>query len=192
VKYLIMLIIPFASLISATSGNLIQFFYSSQFSAAGTPLSILMFGMCFFSIFTLLTTIINASGRPTTSMIFGIATILVNVMLNLALIPVYQLVGAALATSVSILFGILLAGSYVYAKFKALMNFSSLLKILLASTVIFLISMIYAFSGIALLAQYVILFALYFLLLYLLKGMIEEDIQRGKVILKTVIQTKGC
>jgi stage V sporulation protein B len=187
-RYLTMLLIPVAFLISATSKDLIELFYSSKFSSAGEPLSILIFGMSFFSVFTLLVTIINASGRPAVSMIFAIIIIPVSVVLNLILIPAYQLVGAAMATSISILFGVLIAGSYVYTKYRTLLNFSSLLKILSASLMIFMIAIICKASGSFLLVEYVILLNLYFLLLYFFKAIIQEDIEKGKVILKMIIK----
>jgi O-antigen/teichoic acid export membrane protein len=185
-KYLAMLLIPTAFLVSATSKNLVTLFYSNQFSSAGEPLKILIFGMLFFSIFTLLITVINASGRPIISMVFGLVIIPLNITLNLILIPSYQLVGAALATSFSILFGLFVAGIYVYSKFKALVDFGMLVKILVASLVIFAIAIVFPVSGFFLLVEYAILFVFYFLLLYLLKSVITEDIKRAKVVLKTI------
>ena len=189
-KYLTMLIIPIAFLVSATSKNLINLFYSEQFTAAGIPLSILIFGMSFFSIFTLLITVINASGRPITSMIFGLVMIPISVVLNLILIPAYQLLGAALATSISVLFGVLIAGTYVYMKFKTFMYGGSIMKIVLASGIIFFISLLYQPSGLALLVQYIILFGFYFLLLYFLKELSPEDMAKGRLILRTITQAK--
>jgi O-antigen/teichoic acid export membrane protein len=107
------------------------------------------------------------------------------------LIPVFQLIGAALATSISVFFGVLIAGLYVYAKFKTFLNFSSILKILLASTVISVISLVYQVSGLILLIQYLILFAIYLILLYFLKGVKQEDIEKGKVLLRIFRHTNA-
>ena len=190
-KYLIMLISPVAFIVSATSKDLVQLFYSTQFSNAGAPLSILIFGMSFFSIFTLFISIINASGRPTISMIFAFVMIPISIVLNLSLIPGYQLTGAALATSISLFFGVLVAGVYVYMKFKTFLYYRSLVKILSASVVISLAAKFSTISGFLLIPEYFILFTVYLLLLYLLREIGKEDIEKVKVILAGLTQPRG-
>lgn len=189
-RYMMMMLVPIAFLISATSRNLVQLFYSSRFIAAAAPLSILIFGMAFFSVFLLLTTIINASGSPIISMIFVIIMIPIDIVLNLMLIPRFQLVGAAMATSISIFVGMFIAGIYVYTRFKTFVSSSAFLKVLLASVVISLISVAYSFSGPILVVQYIVLFTFYFSLLYFLKEIFREDINRMKVISKMFVKSK--
>jgi stage V sporulation protein B len=187
-RYLLILLIPIVFLVSATSKNLVTLFYSNQFSAAGQPLRFLIFGVLFFSTFTLLVTVINASGRPFISMVFGLAVIPLNILLNIVLIPAYQLTGAAFATVLSILLGLVGAAIYVYAKFGVLFDFTSFLKILCSSVVIFAIATIFPMSGIALLAEYLVLFAIYLFMMYLLKSAITEDMHKVTLALKRIVQ----
>jgi O-antigen/teichoic acid export membrane protein len=121
-------------------------------------------------------------------MVFGLAVVPLNILLNLLLIPAYQLTGAAFATSLSILFGLVGAGIYVYSKFGVLFDFTSFWKILLSSLVIFAIAMAFPMSGIALLAEYFVLFAVYLFMMYLLKSAITEDVRKVTFVLKRIVQ----
>ena len=79
---------------------------------------------------------------------------------------------------------------YVYTRFKTFVSSSAFLKVLLASVVISLISVAYSFSGPILVVQYIVLFTFYFSLLYFLKEIFREDINRMKVISKMFVKSK--
>jgi len=182
-RYTLIILLPIAFIVSGTASNLVQTLYSSKFAGAGTPLSILIFGLSFFSVLMILSTIIMATGRPKTSMILAIGIVPVNIALNFILIPRYQLAGAALAVSISFLFGLSIAAAYVYARFKTLISPLSLLRISMASLIIYIISNIFPVSGVALIGYCVFLFALYIALLFLFGEIQKEDIRVAKDIL---------
>jgi len=186
-RYTAMILVPIASVVSGTAESLVRTVYSSGFAGAGTPLSILIFGISIFSVFMILSTIIMATGRPKISMIIALGIVPINIVLNYMLIPRYELVGAALATLVSFLGGLCVAAVYIYVKFKTLMSIFSLLRISAASVIIFIISIKLSFTGMALAGEYIVLFALYVALLFFFGEIRREDMRIAKDILAGIL-----
>jgi stage V sporulation protein B len=183
-RYLLLLLTPLILLVSATSDSLINLFYSSTYLPASTSLSILVFGFGFFTILSILTTIITASGRPRVSMLIVLVLVPLSIVFNMFLIPIYQLEGAALATTVTSLFGVCFAAGYVFKRFKTLINAKSFVNICVASIVIYAIAFRLSLPLFFLPFLYVLLFALYFGILFLMKELNEEDLKTFKGIIQ--------
>ena len=184
-RYLLMFLIPLILLVSATSESLVSLFYSSAYLPASPPLSILVFGLGFFTILSIMTTIITASGRPRVSMLIALALVPLCVVFNMFLIPIYQLEGAALATTVTSLLGMCFAAGYVFKRFKTLINAKSFVKICAASIVIYVIALSLSLPLFLLPLLYIFLFALYFGILSLMQELSKEDIETFKRIIFT-------
>lgn len=182
-RYMLMILIPSTVLISTTSENLISLVYTDVYSAGGPPLRILIYGLAFFSVFGMLTAVINASGRPKVSMLIAFVLIPIHIILNLLLIPYYELVGAALAISLVGLMAIVLAGAYVFIRFKALVRGRTFFNITIASLVIFILSWMFPFQGILLLLSYLFFLSVYFGILWILRELKKEDLELVKDII---------
>ena len=176
-RYLLLLMLPIVAILSATSGTVLEIFYSNKYTGAASALSILLFGGAFSVILSILASVIIGCGEPRVSMYFALILFPMDIILNRLLIPFYGLNGAALATTLTFLFGTLMAGVYIYYKFRTLMGLLSFLKITLASVIVYFISIKFSVSGIAVFGEYLLLFILYFLLLFLFKEIKKEDIQ---------------
>ena len=180
-----MFLIPIILLVSATSESLVSLFYSSTYLPASPPLSILVFGVGFFTILSIMTTIITASGRPRVSMLIVLILVSLSLLLNVILILLYQLDEAALATTITSFLGMGLAAGYVFKRFKTLINAKSFVKICVASIVIYVIALRLSLPLFFLPLLYIILFALYFGILSLMKELSKEDIETFKKIVFT-------
>lgn len=186
-RYMLMLLIPGVLLISATSSDLIALAYSSRYAEAADPLSILIFGLAFLAVFLVLAHIIMGGGKP--NVVFGITLLLVamDVALNITLIPRYELMGAAWATTLTALVGMIVAAIYVFRRFKALVSARSFIKICLASLAIYFIAYFLTRhaspSPFFLPLIYGGLFAVYFGLLLLMKEFSKEDVETIKRII---------
>jgi len=176
-RYMLLLLIPGALLVSATSENLISLVYTTIYINAAPSLSILIFGLSFLSVFVILTTIITASGKPNVSMIVALILVPIDIVLNLTLIPIYELKGAALATTITAFIGLVIAAAYVFQRFGTLMSPISFIRISGASLIIYFVALSYPFSGILLVGNYVFLFLVYLGLLWVLRELNEEDIK---------------
>jgi len=176
-RYLLMLLIPGVLIIVSAPGELLNLFYSSLYLPAAFPLVILVIGLGFLTVFQILTTIIMASGRPKISMSIVLLLMPIAISLNLFLVPIYELNGAALSVAITSLLGLTITAVYVWRYFRALVRIKSFLKILIASFAIFYISWQLHYSGFLLILQYLGLFLLYFGILVLLKEVDVRDLE---------------
>jgi len=139
------------------------------------------------TIFSLLSSVIAGSGKPKIPMIIIIISTIVSLMLNIFLVPLYGLNGAAIATTAACLLGLIISGFLVFKKFNALMDLKSFLKILVGSLIISFLGKIWASEGFLLIAEYIVLFLIYFAALFLFKEIKKTDIEIIKnIILKKV------
>lgn len=81
--------------------RLVRAVYGSQFADAGVALRLILPGIVAYSVVAVLSRYITGRGRPGTGTLILVAGLVVNIGINLLLIPVYGIVGAAAASSVS-------------------------------------------------------------------------------------------
>ena len=127
--------------------------------------------------------IIQASNNPKFAVIFGAITVFLDILLNLFLVPQYGLLGAALATTISLFIGMIISAVYVFSKFKTMLEIKSFIRILIAGIILYAIASFYAFEGILLVVEGIILVALYVGILFVLRELKEKDFN---VLLKMV------
>ena len=173
---MLMLLVPTALMIHATSSKLINLFYSSDYVAAAHPLGILVFGISFLSATLALATIMQGYGVPSIPLAIFLILIPANICLQIIMIPRYELFGAALATSLTCLTGLIISCAYIKKLFKILVDLISFIKIVLASSIIYYIALKFSFNGFLLIFSYIGLFLLYFLILLLIKEIKRKDI----------------
>ena len=106
--------IPAVLIISYMSDELITLVYSGEYAGGAEVLGILIFGIGFYSLFFLFTTILNGGGRPRDSLILSVVVLGLDVVLNFLLVPRYEMIGAAAATAGACMMGFVVAGVCVY------------------------------------------------------------------------------
>lgn len=174
-RYALMLIIPSVLLIATTSNQLLELIYSSVYTPASVSLSILAFAYGFFSIFTILCTIINGSGKPKYSLLLSLFGTIIITLLCILLIPQYNIVGAAIASLVSNFLVMLIAAIYISNRFNKFINFYSLIRIILSSIIVSVVAIFIILPVTMLPLLYLALFAIYLLLLKVMKEFNEND-----------------
>ena len=183
IRYSFILLALIATLISANSKAVLSLLYTDKYLPAAFPLSILVFGVLFFALFVISTTIISGSGYPKNSIKIGLFVLFLDVVLNYILIPKYHLIGAAIASTLAMLAGVILCALYLTFKFKAFMPRASFLKIALSGLIVYLLSSSFRISGILLLIELIFFAIVYFLLLVFIKELKQSDINRLKGLL---------
>jgi O-antigen/teichoic acid export membrane protein len=168
-KYLVLLLLPMVLIISASSSSLIRLFYSGKYEPAAYPLAVLVIGLGAFTIFNILTTVINAAGRPRVPMIMTAVLVPMAVGLNWFLISAYQLNGAAIATTITGLAGMVMASAYIIKMFGPFMEIVSFIRMLLASILTYVIAIEVQVTGPFLILWYAFLFGIYLGILVLVK-----------------------
>ncbi len=83
--------------------RLVRFVYGTQFADAGVALRLILPGIVAYSVVAVLSRYITGRGKPGTGTLILIGGLVVNIAINLVLIPRYGIDGAATASSISYL-----------------------------------------------------------------------------------------
>lgn len=179
-RYVLLLLLPGTAVIAATAKPLVMLLYRSEYAAAGIPLSILVVGTAALTLSYLFAVVLNAASRPLLSASVAFGMIAISVALNIVLIPMFGLVGAALATSVASLLSFAAFFAIVYFKFGMPFLWKSFAKIVLSSLLIFIIALQFDYANkFVLPAVYLFLGAVYAACLFLMKELRSGDFRRA-------------
>jgi O-antigen/teichoic acid export membrane protein len=176
--YMLVLSVPIVTGLIFLSQKIILTIYGNQFINSVIALQILGFALFFTSMNFLMGYLLNSIDKQKLFTITtGTATV-VNILLNLILIPLYSYIGAAIATVVS---EILNFGMLYYFTKKS--NFSiNILKLItkpLIAGIIMLIGLYYL-TGLSIIILPIIGAIIYFSVLFIIKGLGKEEIDLVK------------
>lgn len=186
-RLILILLIPGTLLIAATSEQIIHLLYSTAYLPAAPSLSILIFASGFLTVFTVLANILNGAGEPKKSLWISALGVAITTFSCLFMVPKYGLVGAALSTTLGSFVAMVIATYFVYKRFRALIPINSVLKIILASLVIYFLTKIISVPVILLPLLYIILFGIYIFMLILLKEVTKDDWKQIRGLIPTWI-----
>lgn len=164
-KYLLLFLVPISAFISGASPQILAMIYSREYRPASGALSILIFGIALLVVFHFLSAIISGSGRPRIPMALAMVLIPLDILLNVAFIRSSGLKGAALATTLTCLLGVMGAGFYVRKRFGVLIGSASFFKIMSCSLILFIIPVIFPLRGALVIPCGIALFLVYLLVL---------------------------
>ncbi|MBI4854727.1 MAG: oligosaccharide flippase family protein [Acidobacteria bacterium] len=139
-KYTLMLMALSATIFSSNARVVLEVLYNKEYAIGATSLTIAAYGLMFFGLIYILTTIISSSGKPRVSLIVGIITLTVSVSLNILLIPEYEIIGAALATTIAMFVGVITATIYIHSTFKACFSLKSVTSTFIAAISMYLVN----------------------------------------------------
>ena len=141
----LLLIIP--SIIGAIALNLYRFevmdlLYKAHAEEAGTIFGILMISFVFVSISIISGTLLTANGNIRKLNIIAIFSVLINIILNLVLIPRYQAMGSAVASMITQFFAALLQMIWLIKIFKYYPRMTTMAQFMLFISVLILIGIL--------------------------------------------------
>ncbi|MFP5263958.1 MAG: lipopolysaccharide biosynthesis protein [Blastocatellia bacterium] len=184
-RYTLLIMAPLATLLSANAAEVLRVYYPADYQAGGPALAVVAYGMLFFGLLYVITTIISAGGRPSMSLATAAVTLVISIALNAALIPAYGLTGAATATTASMFSGVVMGGGYVLAKYGALMPRMSLLRIATCAGLVYLASPLFTpASKLMIIAKLVLLSLVYCVALVATGEVGRGDLAAVKRVLK--------
>src|SRR5882724_1815864 len=177
-RYTLMVMALTATLFSSSASGVLRWIYRDTYQAGSPALRIVAFGMLFFGLLYIVTTIISASGQPGVCLFIGVITLVTSTALNALLIPSRGLVGAATATTVSMLVGTVLACAYLWRRFRTLMSFTSTLRIAACAGVVYGASLLFSpASKVLVIAQLIGLSVTYVMVLVLSGELGRDDLR---------------
>ncbi|MDB2252225.1 polysaccharide biosynthesis C-terminal domain-containing protein [Halorubrum ezzemoulense] len=115
VKYSLILVLLLAIGIGVLSKPFIGLYFGPKYEVASTPLRILLPGVVFYSLFYVIYGIELSHERPVLTLGATCIASITNIILNLLLIPMYGLSGAALASSIG--YTLLFIFNYISLKY---------------------------------------------------------------------------
>lgn len=182
-RYLIILIVPSIVLASATSKELIILFFSNKYIEAAPILSILMIGLGCLSFYLLLANIVAGAGKAKAGLYITGGMIVISAILGMFFIPMFGLIGAAWQTTIAGAVGLIALAIYTFQVFKISYPIRSTINVCIATVCAVLPTYFWKVSGVILLGQYVLLGALFLVILWLLKEITDKDIAYAKSII---------
>ncbi len=183
-RLMVMFLIPISVLMSVYSAPILQIFYGHKFLDAAGPMSILMSGVAFLTVFYVMAFALNGAGKVKAPMIISFVGLAANIILSYFFIRKYSLLGAAAATSITSLLVMILVLAYSYRFFGYLFKLSSFLKIVVSSAVMYFLSTFLGGGHYVFVIWSVVLFAVYLGILFAFKEFGPSDLELMGQLLK--------
>ncbi|MFC2143104.1 flippase [Candidatus Aenigmatarchaeota archaeon] len=108
------IVVPFVVVLFTFPEIIINLLFGSKYILASEPLRILAIGSVFYTIFCLFQNSLIAIGKPKINTKIIIFMSIINIILNLVLIPGFGIVGAAITSAISFLIGAIT--SYIFLR----------------------------------------------------------------------------
>jgi len=185
-KWIFSLTIPFATIFIVYPNIILTFLMGQSYGAADTVLRIITIGYLIHIILGLNGMSLMVFGKTKYLMLASLVGAIINIILNIFLIPVYSIIGAAIASLVAYA-TINILNSYKLYKISSIHPLTKkYLKPLLISIfllmIIFIIGKIITVTFWILILLFVIYITLYIILIILTKSLEREDIEMVKTI----------
>ena len=156
---------------------LLLYFKDPSYVAGASALGILAFGMTFYSIFSISTSIIQGIDNPRIPMYILIVGSVITGLLSWILVPAMGIAGGALATTVACFLMMIPCVYFVFKLTKTSPPTKSIVKILLATAVMAVVGFFIPKTTLFLFPGIVLCMIVYFFALVFLKFFTEEDIE---------------
>ncbi len=155
---------------------IVNIFYGNAYKSVTQPMQILVIGISFLTVFYVLSFVFSGSGKVKLPMWIALTGMLLNIILNLILIPKYHLIGAAIATSGTSFFVMLASLHYIKKYFKVSIRTRSILKVLSIAGLTFMIAVFLPAKNYLFIVWSLCLALFYFAILYLWNEIDNRDL----------------
>lgn len=183
-RFMIVFLAPSIILMSAFAKPIINLFYGDIYSSAAIPMSILVWGVGFLTIFYVFCFVMSGANKVKKPMILSIIGLAINTILNYFFIKNYGIVGSAIATSITSILITLIMLYFIWKDFGVKIKILSFLKIISAGIIMYAVSLFLVRGPIIFILWSFLLFALYLLILYIIGEIKKEDISYFTNLLK--------
>jgi len=172
-KYMFIVSLPILVCGILLSKNIINTLFGEEFQQASFALQILLLGIIFVFQIWLLQTILNSIDKQKIVMYIGLTGLVINICLNLLLIPKYGFKGAAATTLLSEIVVFIIYYSYLYKSYHKFSLLKLSLKPLFASLIVG--TLVWKFHAFPLIPLLFLVLGLYFFLLFCFKVFDSEE-----------------
>ncbi len=175
-RLLVLLLFPMVILLIAYAPQTIDFIYGAKYAAAAVPMRVFSLGVGFLTVFYVLSFALNGAGLVKIPMKLAFYGLIGSVALNFLLIPRFGLVGAATATTIAsfVLMALILIATKRH--FKVSVSSRTVFRSLLASALVFLLTLVLPDRHLLFILSGGALFLGYFAFLAVLGEITEHDV----------------
>jgi O-antigen/teichoic acid export membrane protein len=176
-RFLWITLLPSCTVLALTAGPLMVLLYSQQYALGAVFLKMQVFAFGLFGVAQVFSEMLIAGGNP-----YLVAGVLLGhipaaVLLNWALISYSGATGASAALLITACGSAAFMGFLVFKRFGLLLRGSTVVKVLLATAAMALLTMQLTIDGVWLIPLYVVLLALYGVLLVVLREVTWHEVQ---------------
>jgi O-antigen/teichoic acid export membrane protein len=175
-RFLWMAALPLALLAHRFGRDALELLFPKDFGQAAGILAVLIWGMTLLAVYFLFTTILSADNRPRLALWITLATVVFDVLFNIIWVPRYGAMGAAAATTASILIGSVVGGVRVRKRFGSILSGRAFGRILIASAAVYGLSFLVSVHGWMVLPVAALLGIIYLVILFVLRELRREDL----------------
>ena len=191
-KWILALAFPAFLLMALFSDDVIKILFGTEYVIGAEALTILSFGFLISTVFARTSSIIVVFGRTRITMSCYLTGSVANFCLNFYLIPIFGVNGAAMATASSLIFlgALYFIFSYRISKMQPFKpnHLKPIFSSIIAVFIVYLVTKyLIGISFFVLVAMLFVFFALYFLLLLLMKSFDDNDL----MIMRAIDQRLG-
>jgi len=133
-RLMLILLVPMIVLMSVFAQPLIRLFYSSRYESSALPMTILVLGVGFLTIYYVFCFVMSGANKVKKPMLISIFGLFLNIILNYFLIKKYALVGSSIATSITSIVITFIMLYYIWKDFGVKISLKFFSKIIIAGT----------------------------------------------------------
>ncbi|KKR22156.1 MAG: putative polysaccharide biosynthesis protein [Candidatus Moranbacteria bacterium GW2011_GWA2_39_41] len=185
-RIILILLVPMIILLSIFALPTLQLLYGQKYLAGAVPMSILVFGVGFLTLFYVLSFAMNGAGKTKLVMWIASVGLVINSVLNYFFIHKYGILGSAIATSVTSFVIMTIMLYYLKRDFGVTYKMKSILRVTLAGFHVYIFSLIVPLRPKLFFLETILLLGVYFGFLWILREIKKEDL----VILQNIIRRK--
>lgn len=174
---LMLILLPIgAILMSVFASPILSIFYGNEYVAGAQAMKILVFGVCFLTVFYVLSFAFSGAGKVKLPMWIAFWGMIFNVILSYFFIREFSILGAAYATTITS-FIVMIVSLYLTNKeFNSFIKIGSIIKVIIVSLLTYFIATLIPESSYLFILWSLILSIFYLIILYTLKELGKEDI----------------
>lgn len=181
-RFLWMAILPALLLVVNEAPQLISLFFGKEYLDASEIFKILFIACSCLSIFAVMSTMVIAKSGMKGCGIIVLFLVLVDLGLNMILVPKFHANGAAVATALAWFAGLIISSVYLIRQFNIFADITSLIRITGVSAVIFLAATFFKTLGLTeLILKYVILGLAYLFMLRMVGEISTTEMDKVKI-----------
>ena len=183
-RIMLIFLAPMVILMSFYSKEILQLLYGEKYISGAVPMSVLVYGVGFLTIFYVLSFAMNGAGKTATAMIISAIGVIANAVLNYFLIIKMGILGSAYATSITSFIIMLFMLYFIKRDFGAGIRMVEFFKVIIAGVISYLVLLRLPAGKYNFIAFSFLVFAIYLFTLYLIKGLAKKDIEYFKSLMR--------